>query len=94
MQPVCLWETLANLGVYCKIGALARLTDLVLYWAMLIRLIIDPDLPAVLEAYRQSEDFLALGPNPYASPEMIAADRELSREQGGEYCGLFKKKAR
>ncbi len=54
-----------------------------------IRPISDADLPALLEVYRQSEDFLALGPVPQASPEMIAADRELSRGQGGEFCGLF-----
>ena len=56
---------------------------------MIIRPITDADLPAVLEVYRLSEDFLALGPNPFASMEMIAADRELSRDEGGEYCGLF-----
>lgn len=56
---------------------------------MLICAITDADLPAVLEVYRQSEDFLALGPNPHASMEMIAGDRELSRGEGGEYCGLF-----
>ena len=56
---------------------------------MLIRPILDSDLPAVLEVYRQCEDFLALGPNPTASMEMIAGDRALSRSEGGEYCGLF-----
>ncbi len=56
---------------------------------MIVRPIVDSDLPAVLEVYHQCEDFLALGPNPYASPEMVAADRELSSEHGGEYCGLF-----
>jgi ribosomal protein S18 acetylase RimI-like enzyme len=57
--------------------------------SMQIRPILDSDLPAVLEAYRQCEDFLALGPNPTASMEMIAGDRALSRSEGGEYCGLF-----
>ncbi len=57
---------------------------------MYVRLILDSDLPAVLEVYRQSEDFLALGPNPHASLEMIAADRALSHaEVASEYCGLF-----
>ncbi len=64
---------------------------------MIVRLIDDSDLPAVLEVYRQCEDFLALGPNPTASMEMIAADRALSRtgaprqgaEAASEYCGLF-----
>ena len=56
---------------------------------MRIRPISDSYLPGLLEVYRQSEDFLALGPNPHASLEMIAADQALSREQGGEFCGLF-----
>lgn len=56
---------------------------------MLVRPITDSDLPAMLEVYRQCEDFLALGPNPHASMEMIASDRALSRAAGGEYCGLF-----
>lgn len=61
---------------------------------MEFRPITDDDLPALLEVYRQSEDFLALGPNPHASLEMIAADRELSRGQGGEFCGLFNEEGR
>ncbi len=56
---------------------------------MIIRPIVEPDLPAVLEVYRQSEDFLALGPDPHASPEMVAKDRELSRQEGGVFCGIF-----
>jgi ribosomal protein S18 acetylase RimI-like enzyme len=56
---------------------------------MHIRPILDSDLPAVLEVYRQCEDFLALGPVPRASMQMVNADRELSSRQGGEFCGLF-----
>lgn len=56
---------------------------------MLIRPILDSDLPAVLEVYRQCEDFLALGPQPRASLEMVLADMALSRELGGEFCGIF-----
>jgi ribosomal protein S18 acetylase RimI-like enzyme len=56
---------------------------------MQIRPIQDSDLPAVLAVYRQCEDFLALGPVPTASLEMIAADRELSRSEGSQYNGLF-----
>ena len=48
-----------------------------------IRPIEDADLPAVLEVYRQSQDFLALGPAAAASPEMVEADRALSRQEGG-----------
>ncbi len=56
---------------------------------MNIRLISDSDMPALLEVYRQCEDFLALGPVATASLEMVAADRELSRSQDGEFYGLF-----
>jgi ribosomal protein S18 acetylase RimI-like enzyme len=56
---------------------------------MHIRPIQESDLPAVLEVYHQCEDFLALGPVPTASLEMVAADRELSRAQGSQYNGLF-----
>jgi len=55
-----------------------------------IRPILDADLDAVLELYRQSEDFLALGPAAHASPEMVAGDRALSQQQGGVFCGIYK----
>ena len=61
---------------------------------MLIRPIVDFDIPAVLEVYRQSEDFLALGPDPHASLEMVEKDRALSRQQGEVYCGIFMEDAR
>ena len=60
---------------------------------MIIRPILDSDLPAVLEVYRQSEDFLALGPDPHASLEMVEKDRALSRQQGGVFCGIFLEEA-
>lgn len=56
---------------------------------MLIRPLTDSDLPAILAVYQQCEDFLALGPNPLASFDMIAADRALSAAQNGQFCGLF-----
>lgn len=43
----------------------------------------------VLEVYRQCEDFLALGPVPHASMEMVLKDLEISREAGGIFCGIF-----
>lgn len=52
------------------------------------------DLPALLEVYRGCEDFLALGPNPKASPEMVLADLELSRSSGGLFCGILDEQGR
>lgn len=46
-------------------------------------------LEPLLGLYRQCEDFLALGPNPAASPEMVLADLALSRENGGEFYGIY-----
>ncbi len=54
-----------------------------------IRPIFEADLPAVLEAYRQCEDFLALGPQSKASMDMVLADLQLSRDQGGIFTGIF-----
>ena len=45
-------------------------------------------LAALLEVYRQCEDFLALGPQPHASPEMVQADLDLSQKAGGIFCGI------
>ncbi len=47
------------------------------------------DHAAVLDVYRQCEDFLALGPNPTASAEMVAGDLALSQTQGGVFYGVF-----
>ncbi|MBN1372747.1 MAG: GNAT family N-acetyltransferase [Anaerolineaceae bacterium] len=45
--------------------------------------------PAILEVYRQCEDFLALGPVAVASPEMVQADLYLSQEEGCTFCGIY-----
>ena len=47
------------------------------------------DAEAVFDVYRQCEDFLALGPQPQASAEMVAQDMKLSREQGGLFLGIY-----
>ena len=47
------------------------------------------DLDAVLDVYRQCEDFLALGPEPAASMEMVLRDIETSQRDGGLFCGIF-----
>jgi ribosomal protein S18 acetylase RimI-like enzyme len=44
---------------------------------------------AVLDVYRQCEDFLALGPVPSASMEMVRKDIEISQSEGGIFCGIF-----
>jgi ribosomal protein S18 acetylase RimI-like enzyme len=52
------------------------------------RLTLD-DLETALEVYRACEDFLALGPVPTASPEMVRRDIRHSLASGGSYCGIF-----
>jgi len=47
------------------------------------------DAAAILEVYRQCEDFLSLGPAPNASMDMVRADLEHSRSVGGIYCGIY-----
>ncbi len=44
---------------------------------------------AALSVYRQCEDFLALGPLPTASMDMVMRDIELSRSEGGLFCGIY-----
>jgi ribosomal protein S18 acetylase RimI-like enzyme len=46
-------------------------------------------LDQLVKVYQQSEDFLALGPVPHASREMVLTDLDLSRRAGGIYCGIF-----
>jgi ribosomal protein S18 acetylase RimI-like enzyme len=43
---------------------------------------------AVLEVYRQCEDFLSLGPVASASMEMVLKDLEISKDEGGIFCGI------
>jgi len=44
---------------------------------------------AILEVYRQCEDFLALGPVPTASLAMVLADLALSRQHSRVFCGIY-----
>jgi ribosomal protein S18 acetylase RimI-like enzyme len=46
------------------------------------------NLDEVLEVYQQCEDFLALGPVATASIEMVLKDLEISKNQGGIFCGI------
>ena len=51
--------------------------------------ITESQLPQVLTVYRQCEDFLALGPVPKASMDMVKADIDHSKEENGLFCGIF-----
>ncbi|SHJ31077.1 Acetyltransferase (GNAT) family protein [Clostridium amylolyticum] len=42
----------------------------------------------VYSVYKRSEDFLSLGPEPYASREMVLSDIEYSKRNGGCYCTI------
>lgn len=42
----------------------------------------------VLEVYRRCEDFLALGPVPHASREMVLVDLEQSARNQGRFCTI------
>jgi ribosomal protein S18 acetylase RimI-like enzyme len=50
--------------------------------------ITEEELKDVLAVYRACEDFLALGPVATASMEMVLKDMEISKEQGGLFCGI------
>jgi ribosomal protein S18 acetylase RimI-like enzyme len=54
-----------------------------------IRPITRDELDAVLNVYRQCEDFLALGPVPTASTEMVLKDIEISKGYGGLFRGIY-----
>jgi len=55
----------------------------------ILRPVTETEREAVLGIYRQCEDFLALGPDPYASMAMVEADIRHSEEEGGIFCGIF-----
>lgn len=56
-----------------------------------IRPLADHELKSTLEVYKQCEDFLALGPVPFASMEMVQADIDHSKKENGVYCGIWNK---
>jgi GNAT superfamily N-acetyltransferase len=47
------------------------------------------DNDAILEVYRQCEDFLALGPIAKASMDMVLQDRQEADAEDGIFCGIF-----
>ena len=54
-----------------------------------VRAITPNDFSAVLDVYRQCEDFLALGPERTASMAMVLKDIEISQREGGVFCGVY-----
>jgi RimJ/RimL family protein N-acetyltransferase len=54
-----------------------------------IRPVGEEAMPDILSVYRQCEDFLALGPVAQASEKMVLYDLELSKREGGIFCGIY-----
>lgn len=54
-----------------------------------IRPATEEDLHAIFQVYQHCEDFLALGPVATASMQMILKDLEVSKEEGGIFCGIY-----
>ena len=54
-----------------------------------LRMVTPNDTEAILGVYCACEDFLALGPAPKATLEMVQKDLEISRQEGGSFCGIF-----
>ncbi len=54
-----------------------------------IRPVREDEHESLLAVYLACEDFLALGPQPHATPEMVEADIRLSRQVGGIFCGIY-----
>ncbi len=55
----------------------------------IIRAVKKIDFPAILRVYKQSEDFLLLGPKPKATMKMVLNDIKHSKEEKGKYCGIW-----
>lgn len=57
--------------------------------SFIVRSVGEEELDAVLEVYRQCEDFLALGPQPRASTKMVLDDIAHSKAENGDFCGIY-----
>lgn len=57
--------------------------------ALEIHPIASDELEAVLDVYKQCEDFLALGPVATASMAMVLQDLALSQAEHGIFCGIY-----
>ncbi len=58
-------------------------------YALEIHPVSQDDLQPILNVYKQCEDFLALGPVAVASVEMVTQDLEISKNEGGIFCGIY-----
>jgi len=58
-----------------------------------IRPFCEDDIPAILEVYRQNEDFLSLGLIPTTSIEMVRKDIAQSLEEKGLFCIIAHKQS-
>ena len=56
----------------------------------IIKDVAEKDLRHILQVYKKCEDFLSLGPVPYASEQMVIEDLKHSEEDGGVFCGSIK----
>ncbi len=54
-----------------------------------VRPVTHANLDDVLDVYRRSEDFLALGPAATASLEMVLDDIDLAKREGAIFCGIY-----
>ena len=57
--------------------------------SLILRTVTANNKEAILRVYCQCEDFLALGPEPKASLEMVIKDMEASQYEGGWFCGIY-----
>ncbi len=77
------------MGNLSKIGANIIIMVILQTNTFTIRTVKKNDFPVILKAYKQSEDFLSLGPIPNASMEMVLNDIKHSKEEKGIYCGIW-----
>jgi len=56
---------------------------------VILRTVGEEQLADLLAVYRGCEDFLALGPVAHASPGMVLADLETSKNEGGSFRGIL-----
>ncbi len=56
--------------------------------SLVVREVTSDDVQSILAIYGDSEDFLALGPEPRASVVMVLKDIETSHKESGHFCGI------